>query len=134
MGVAGRRSTQNFLDKDHHPIGCYCYDAVALLPNMPFSPNDYMSLLRLRYEFAAVRFQLALRAGFNPNQPRVGRGNPDGGQWTDGGGGGGARPIQRISSRPRGTATVRIGGRLVEATPAQQARLAVSHARAPRRP
>jgi hypothetical protein len=28
------------------------------------------------------------KANFNPNQPRVPAGNPDGGQWTDGGGGG----------------------------------------------
>jgi len=26
---------------------------------------------------------------FDPNQPRVPAGNPDGGQWTDGGGGSG---------------------------------------------
>ncbi|MEX1060624.1 MAG: hypothetical protein WED13_06345 [Methyloceanibacter sp.] len=29
----------------------------------------------------------AAKANFNPNQPRVPRGNPDGGQWTDAGGG-----------------------------------------------
>jgi len=31
---------------------------------------------------------LAGKAGFDPNQPRVPAGSPDGGQWTDGGGGG----------------------------------------------
>jgi hypothetical protein len=37
-----------------------------------------------------ARFQADCRkAGFNPNQPRVPAGNPDGGQWTDSGGGGG---------------------------------------------
>lgn len=30
----------------------------------------------------------AFKAGFNPNQPRVPAGNPDGGQWTGSGGGG----------------------------------------------
>jgi len=30
----------------------------------------------------------AVKVGFDPNQPRVSAGNPDGGQWTDGGGGG----------------------------------------------
>jgi hypothetical protein len=30
-----------------------------------------------------------VKANFDPNQPRVPRGNPDGGQWTPGGGGGG---------------------------------------------
>ena len=29
----------------------------------------------------------AVKAGFDPNQPRVPAGNPDGGRWTDGGGG-----------------------------------------------
>jgi hypothetical protein len=45
----------------------------------------------LRCELAALRFRLALKqlfdrcakANFNPNQPRVPRGDPDGGQWTD---------------------------------------------------
>ncbi|MBS4084116.1 MAG: hypothetical protein KGZ73_11240 [Rhizobiales bacterium] len=31
-----------------------------------------------------------MRAKYDPNQPRVPAGNPDGGQWTDGGGGYGA--------------------------------------------
>ena len=31
---------------------------------------------------------LAFKAGFNPNQPRVPAGNPDGGQWTGSGAGG----------------------------------------------
>ncbi len=55
-------------------------------------------LLRLKWLAAATRFELAmlrydralklaLKAGFDPNQPRVPRGNPDGGQWTSGGGG-----------------------------------------------
>jgi hypothetical protein len=48
-------------------------------------------LLRLKWLAAATRFELAplrhdraLKAGFNPDEPRVPRGNPDGGQWTDG--------------------------------------------------
>jgi hypothetical protein len=46
-------------------------------------------LLRLKWLAAATRFELAMRRhdralkyNFNPNQPRVPRGNPDGGQWT----------------------------------------------------
>jgi len=47
--------------------------------------------LALEYEFAALRFKAALdahddmlrKASFNPSQPRVPAGNPDGGQWTD---------------------------------------------------
>jgi hypothetical protein len=35
-----------------------------------------------RFEIAAHRHRLALKYGYNPAQPRVPRGNPDGGQWT----------------------------------------------------
>ena len=35
--------------------------------------------------------RLLRKAGFDPNQPRVGEGNPDGGQWTGTGGGGGSQ-------------------------------------------
>jgi hypothetical protein len=49
-----------------------------------------------RYELAALHFEFLLlkvslqvrwqaKAGFDPNQPRMFAGNPDGGQWTDGG-------------------------------------------------
>jgi hypothetical protein len=55
------------------------------------------SLASLKWNVAALRFQLALlavayrecKAGFDPNQPRVPRGQPGGGQWTDAGGGSG---------------------------------------------
>ena len=41
------------------------------------------------YLKAHARFEAAWRkAGFDPDQPRVPAGNPDGGQWTSGGGGG----------------------------------------------
>jgi hypothetical protein len=40
-------------------------------------------LTAARFVLATWRLQLALKANFNPNQPRVPRGNPDGGQWTD---------------------------------------------------
>lgn len=39
----------------------------------------------LRVQFARLRLQLALRA-YNPAQPRVPSGNPDGGRWTTGDG------------------------------------------------
>jgi hypothetical protein len=46
-------------------------------------------LVRLKWLAAAARLQLAMRrhdlalkAGFDPSQPRVPAGNPDGGQWT----------------------------------------------------
>lgn len=37
---------------------------------------------------ACLRVRLALKAGFDPNQPRMPAGNPDGGQWTRIGGDG----------------------------------------------
>jgi hypothetical protein len=45
-------------------------------------------LLRLRWLAAATRFELAMHRHmralkYNPDQPRVPRGNPDGGQWTE---------------------------------------------------
>jgi hypothetical protein len=36
----------------------------------------------LKYELAFRRLMRALKANFNPDQPRVPAGNPDGGQWT----------------------------------------------------
>ncbi len=49
---------------------------------------------KIRAEAAALRVRSALlrlstKAGFDPNQPRVPAGNPEGGQWTSGGGGSG---------------------------------------------
>jgi hypothetical protein len=58
-------------------------------------------LLELKAELAAIRAKLRLervlrdfKAGFNPNQPRVPAGNPEGRQWTDGGGGTGTSEAQ----------------------------------------
>jgi hypothetical protein len=38
------------------------------------------------------------KANFNPDQPRVPRGHPDGGQWTRAGGGGGVPPLNAHES------------------------------------
>jgi hypothetical protein len=55
-------------------------------------PRPFAAQAReLRCELAALRFRLALKrlfdhcakANFDPSQPRVPRGHPDGGQWTD---------------------------------------------------
>ena len=42
----------------------------------------------------------ALEHKYSPNQPRVPAGNPDGGQWTDGGGGATriARPMGNVDT------------------------------------
>jgi hypothetical protein len=50
-----------------------------------------VSLLELKRQVAALAFglkfwRLLREKAYNPDQPRVPAGNPDGGQWTDGGG------------------------------------------------
>ncbi len=114
-------------------------------------------LLRLRWLAAAARLQLAMRrhdralkANFNPNQPRVAAGNPDGGRWTDFGGrasnagsregtvlsdatsDGGWNPgAQYAQAGPRGArGAILINGQRVQPTPGQAAALAVVEARA----
>jgi hypothetical protein len=114
-------------------------------------------LLRLRRELAAInaelkfrRFIRSLKAGFNPGQPRVPRGNPGGGQWTSEGGTGAGEGSGRNDPRILSDATpdndwqpgaqyaqnrarggpILINGRMVTPTPAQAARLAVAEARA----
>jgi hypothetical protein len=53
------------------------------------------AIVELRSELAKIEFELKFRrlirkAGFNPDQPRVPAGSPDGGQWTGEGGSGGS--------------------------------------------
>lgn len=43
-----------------------------------------------RLEIAVCRHELALKAGFKPDQPRVPKGNPEGGQWSGDGSGNGS--------------------------------------------
>lgn len=91
--------------------------------------ND-AALIRLRADHASVRLDVALlklrRAlKYNPDQPRVPAGNPDGGRWVGDGGGGaggglarrpageGSQPV-RIAQYERGALISRygaIGGR-----------------------
>ncbi len=69
-------------------------------------------LTYLQLELACTRLELLLRkANFNPNQPRVPAGSPDGGRWIDSGSAGGSArpgsivprvPKPRIEVRPRG--------------------------------
>lgn len=93
----------------------------------------------LAFRHMGALHSIALRhSHFNPNQPRVPAGNPDGGQWTtaDGGGGNDARVMSDATPdsdwRPgRQYATKRSGrGSVPEAEPGQVARLAVAEARA----
>jgi hypothetical protein len=84
------------------------------------------------------------RSHFNPDQPRGPGGHPDGGQWTrDGRGTNDPRVVSDASSdndwQPgrkyvnagrRSFGAIRIGGRMVEVSPAQGARLLAAEAKA----
>ncbi|HEX2134967.1 MAG TPA: hypothetical protein VHG30_03555 [Microvirga sp.] len=88
------------------------------------------AVARAQLELRSLRLARALKR-FNPSQPRVPAGHPDGGQWTDGGWGGGGTPrAEVVSLRPRPRATRVIGGRPYPVTPAQEARLDISAAQA----
>ncbi len=80
----------------------------------------------LKLQAAAIRLSLALKAGYRPQQPRVPRGNVDGGQWTLVPG---YARVERVSRR-RGGGTIRIAGRSLPVTPAQEARVQISLAAA----
>jgi hypothetical protein len=91
-------------------------------------------LLRARVVEAKLReLERAVKAGFDPNQPRVPAGSGRAsGQWTNGGGGG----SQVAQSVPRGGGSSRTyrlrSGRSVEPTPAQEARWVAAEAEATR--
>ena len=60
---------------------------------MHLTSSELQALDRARYDLAALqvevqllRLQLIYKANFNPNQPRVPRGHPDGGRWSRVGG------------------------------------------------
>jgi hypothetical protein len=78
----------------------------------------------------------AVKAGFDPNQPRLPAGSGrTSGQWTDGGGGGGVgtQLAQNAPRGGRGSGQVRLrSGKPAAATPAQEARHAVAQAQAGR--
>ena len=119
---------------------------------MSHSTIDRFDLQQMRVKLADLRFELALirlalKAGFNPNQPRVPAGQRDGGQWTSDGGNGRSDGDTRIISdatpdnnwipgaqyaqnTPRIRGPVRINGQWVQPTPGQAARLTVAEARA----
>jgi hypothetical protein len=90
-------------------------------------------LLRARVVKAKLHeLKRAVKAGFDPNQPQVpadsGRTS---GQWTGGGGSGGGSGSQLAQNVPRGGGggSYRLrSGRLVEPTPAEEARLVATEA------
>ncbi len=77
-------------------------------------------LAHMRRLYAAWR-KIAAKAGFNPDQPRVPAGNPDGGQWTSGEGATGDSAVRLAAEKPRlGPAAItalaaRVAKRLIEA-------------------
>jgi hypothetical protein len=96
------------------------------------------SLLRLKWLAAAANFELAMRRharalkAYNPNQPRVPRGNPDGGEWTDAGGGSSGTSTGTSRTRVSGPGagrTTRVGQNFPGATHGQQVRLEQTIAR-----
>jgi len=112
-----------------------------------FLRPDWRRYIRAGYERTPF-YQLLehVERKYVPDQPRVPRGNPDGGQWTGNEGVGRqnaphvisdassdpVRPGSRYAqNRPRtGSANIIINGRQVEPTPGQQARLAVVESQA----
>jgi len=94
---------------------------------MSLAVNDPVALGRLAWTLASQRVQvkflrldLMLKAGFDPSQPRVPAGNPDGGEWTRPGGGR-WQLAQNTPRRPVSGSRPRNG--LGQATPAQQTML-----------
>lgn len=94
---------------------------------MSFTLNDPVALRRIEWTLASQRVQvkflrldLMLKAGFDPSQPRVPAGNPDGGEWTDAGGSR-WQLAQNTPRRPGSGSRPRSG--LGQATPAQQTQL-----------
>jgi hypothetical protein len=93
------------------------------------SLNSVSIPARLRFELAAMDMEVKLlrlrtKAGFDPNQPRVPAGDPDGGQWTgvggvSGQGSGGGQVAGR--GRGRGASSVGSGNsRIVRDSTGQQ--------------
>ncbi|MBK8455999.1 MAG: hypothetical protein IPL47_01870 [Phyllobacteriaceae bacterium] len=87
------------------------------------------ALVGLNFILTGRRFAaLAAKANFNPGQPRVPRGNADGGRWTKVPGG---LPVVRVQAGPRNPGRgrggpIRPGARLENPSPAQLARLEAS--------
>lgn len=98
-----------------------------------------------QWESKLARWVEAAKTGFNPNQPRVPAGNPDGGQWTGGGGGAGDGPVlsdanpdfftkpgTRVAQArgPNRGSTIRVGNRRLPATVGQSMRFGAADRRA----
>jgi hypothetical protein len=100
-----------------------------------------LALLELRRDLLVSRSPQPVASKYNPDQPRVPAGNPDGGQWTSGGGDGSSgedssvleRVLDGLDDGSLDWATGRSRGGAVDwpnATPAQRARLVASELQA----
>ncbi|MFG1425052.1 hypothetical protein [Roseixanthobacter glucoisosaccharinicivorans] len=81
--------------------------------NTPVSEPDVQELLDIRAALVDLSFHVKLlrlreairKAGFNPNQPRIPRNNPHGGQWAGPGGAGtapsGSKPVTPPPAGPQ---------------------------------
>src|SRR3990172_6502210 len=123
-----------------------CARADRQISPMNFERTEWEQAVALRrgrwlmrahvFEVKAARLAEIIRATkFDPNQPRVPRGNPEGGQWTDGGAGGsgsaGSDTLVGGSGRRGRSGSIRLGnGQFAEPTPGQAARYAVLRAEA----
>ena len=80
---------------------------VEALKLSPKSDHNRRWMARLEEENRELKSHSTLYEPFqlwckyDPNQPRVPAGNPDGGQWTDGGGGGGTSGTRVVSGQGR---------------------------------
>lgn len=118
--------------------------AIALFDMRLSVERIALALLELRRDLLVSPPSGPIASKYNPDQPRVPAGNPDGGQWTSGGGGEGSSGEDGLQSdiesalddlddtsldwatnRPRGGA-----GAWPNATPAQQARFVASELQA----
>ncbi len=104
---------------------------------MSSSPSFQRELLGARKALAIAQLELrSLRLAlahklFNPNQPRVPAGSPNGGRWVGEGGSGGEARVETVNwpaRRSGGTRTIR--GRTYETSPTQETLLAATEARA----
>lgn len=103
---------------------------------MALNSADFDTLRGLDLAFAGlqaeanlIRLRLALKAGFDPNQPRVPAGSPHGGQWTDGTGPSAVQLAQNVPRDPRRNRP-RIGAGVREATPAEETLIELTHVQA----
>ncbi|MGO4523571.1 hypothetical protein AB4097_01770 [Microvirga sp. 2MCAF35] len=104
---------------------------------MSSTPSFQRELLGARRAFSIAQLELrSLRLAlapklFNPNQPRVPAGSPNGGQWVGEGGNDGEARVETVNWPARRSGGIRtIRGRTYETSPTQETLLAATEAHA----